>query len=50
MFKQLKLFYGFKAKGMTVFTPEDAQTLINRLKEIFDMIKVNNTEMAKKIL
>ena len=34
---------------MTVFSVEDAQTLINRLKEIFDMIKTNNGDMAKKI-
>jgi hypothetical protein len=41
IFKQLKLFYGFKAKGMTVFTVEDAKTLINRLREIHDLIKVD---------
>jgi hypothetical protein len=49
IFKQLKLFYGFKAKGMTVFTVEDAKTLINRLREIHDLIKANNSEMKEKI-
>ena len=49
IFKQLKCFYHFKAKGMTVFTVEDAQTLINRLKEIHDLIKANNSEMKEKV-
>ena len=43
IFKQLKLFYSHKAKGLpTVFTQEDATTLVARLKEIFLLIQSNN--------
>ena len=44
IFKQLKLFYTFKAKGLTVYTPEDATTCINRLKEVHDLIKADKIE------
>ena len=43
IFKQLKLFYSHKAKGLpTVFTQEDVTTLVARLKEIFLLIQSNN--------
>jgi len=49
LFKQLKLFQGFKAKGITVYTQEDAVTFINRVKEIHDLIKADKAERMQKI-
>jgi hypothetical protein len=49
LFKQLKLFYGFKAKGLTVYTLEDAITFINRLKEVHDLIKADKAERLQKM-
>ena len=49
IFKQLKPFYSFKAKGMTVYTAEDAVTCINRLKEVLDLIKADKVERMQKI-
>ena len=49
LFKQLKLFYSFKAKGLTVYTVEDATTFVNRLKEVHNLIKADKEERIKKI-
>jgi hypothetical protein len=49
LFKQLKLFYGFKAKGLTVYTQEDAITFINNLSSTHKMIKDDKEERIKKI-
>jgi len=45
----LKLFYGFKAKGLTVFTVEDASTFINILSELLNMIKQDKATRMKSI-
>ena len=49
IFKQLKLFYSFKAKGLTVYTVEDATTFVTRLREVHDLIKADKEERIKKI-
>ena len=50
IFKQLKLFYHHKEKGLqTIFSVEDATTFIGRLKEIHELISSNNHQMAEKI-
>ena len=48
IYKQLKQFFHFKTKGMTVFTEQDAHTLIDRLVEVVSLIKADkNTRMQK---
>ena len=49
VFKQLKLFFHFKQKNMTVFTLEDAQNFTNKLLEISNLIKVDRVERMKKV-
>ena len=38
IFKQLKNFYHFKKQNLTVFSQQDAQTLIDRLVEVIGLI------------
>lgn len=48
IYKQLKNFYHFKKKGLTVFTEQDAHTLIDRMVEVAGLIKNDKaTRLAK---
>lgn len=47
--KQLKNFLGFKEKGLTVFSQEDATTLVNKLHMVVETIKLDKTERYAKI-
>lgn len=43
------LFVSFKKKGIQLFSEQDAKTLVDRLKEIFDNIKADKTDRKSKI-
>lgn len=49
IYKQLKNFLGFKEKGLTVFSQEDATTLVNKLHMIVETIKKDKTDRYAKI-
>ena len=39
LYKHMSNFVHFKEKGLFLFSQEDATTLVNRLKEMIDVIK-----------
>jgi len=49
LFKMLSNFYHFKEKNLTVFTVEDAQTLIKKLVEIVQLIQQDKQDRLKEI-
>ena len=47
--KQLHVFSHFKRKGLTIFNEDDAKTLVDRVKEILEMIRSDKADRKKKV-
>jgi len=47
--KQIRLFSGFKDKGISIYSVEDAQTYLNKLKSIVELINADKIERIQKV-
>ena len=47
--KQMHVFSHFKKKGMTLFEEKDAKELVDRVKQILEMIKNDKVDRKKKV-